>query len=176
MNARRNHAVLSLAKPFPVVSALFAGFGVILVKAVAVLICLLLPIAAKSQDIEGRIDAITNGPAAAHAGVGFSVSAGTYARSGIDGAIGISAGGLSGRVDLFTRFHLDPFREHRWAPYGAGGITARFDHDRKMRAYILLVAGIDGPVADGVAMSFEAGLGGGGRIGVVIRKAAAKRR
>lgn len=129
-----------------------------------------------AQDVEGRIDAFTNGPAAIHAGSGFTVPAGTYVRAGLAGGVGASENGASGRVDAFARFHLDPFREHRWAPYGGGGLTARLDPERKTRMYILLIAGIDGPAAHGVAASVEGGLGGGGRIGLVIRRSAAKRR
>lgn len=161
---------------FPAVSVYSALFRVIPVIAVQVLLLYTLPAIARAQDIEGRIDGITNGPAAVHAGAGFSVPAGTYIRTGIDGAIGASRDGLSGRADLFTRFHLDPFREHRWAPYGGGGITTRFDYDRRTRAYLLLFIGVDGPASHGVATSIEAGFGGGGRIGVAIRRAATKRR
>ena len=156
-------------KPFPVVSASSAVFGVLLLTFFAVPTL-------SAQDIEGRIDAIVAGPPAIHAGAGITVPAGTYVRTGLEGGIGASQDGVSGRLDALTRFHLDPFREHRWAPYGGGGVMARFDVDRKTRFYLLLVAGVDGPDSHGVATSIEAGLGGGGRIGLVIRRAAAKRR
>lgn len=136
---------------------------------------LLLATVLKAQTIEGRVDAIAAGPAAIHAGLGFTVPMGTYVRSGIDGAIGSSKDGLSGRVDGFARFHLDPFRQHKWAPYGGGGMTARFEDNRSTRYYLLVFLGIDGPVANGLAASIEAGFGGGGRIGVIIRKAAERR-
>jgi hypothetical protein len=128
-----------------------------------------------AQAVEGRVDAIAAGPAAIHAGAGFTVPMGTYVRTGIDGAIGSSKYGISGRVDGFARFHLDPFRQHKWAPYGGGGLTARFDDNRSTRYYLLVFLGIDGPVAHKTATSIEAGLGGGGRIGVIIRRAAERR-
>lgn len=128
-----------------------------------------------AQSIEGRIDAIAAGPAAIHAGAGFTVPMGTYVRPGIDAAIGSSRDGISGRVDGFARFHLDPFRRHRWAPYGGGGLTARFDDNRSTRYYLLVFLGVDGPVAHKVSTSIEAGLGGGGRIGIIIRRAAERR-
>ena len=58
---------------------------------------------AGAQTIEGRIDGYFAGPAAIHAGAGFTVPMGTYVRSGIDGGIGSSKDGISGRVDGFAR-------------------------------------------------------------------------
>jgi hypothetical protein len=89
--------------------------------------------------------------------------------------MGASRDGLSGRIDLLNRFHLDPFRESRWAPYAGGGLSGRFDNGRE-RVYLLLIVGVDGPVSRGLTTSFEGGLGGGGRLGVTIRRAAAERR
>lgn len=136
---------------------------------------LLFAVKAESQSIEGRIDAIAAGPAAIHVGAGFTVPMGTYVRAGADAAIGSSRDGISGRVDGFARFHLDPLRQHRWAPYGGGGLTARFDDNRSTRYYLLVFLGIDGPVSHKLSTSFEAGLGGGGRIGVIVRRAAERR-
>jgi hypothetical protein len=129
----------------------------------------------QAQSLEARVDAITAGPAAAHAGAGFTVPMGTYVRGGFDGGIGSSRNGISGRVDGFARFHLDPLRQHRWAPYGGGGLTARFDDNRSTRYYLLVFLGIDGPVAHKLSTSVEAGLGGGGRIGVIVRQAGERR-
>jgi hypothetical protein len=131
---------------------------------------------AGAQSIEGRLDAILRNPSAIHAGAGFTIPLGTYVRSGIDAAIGASEHGISGRVDLVNRFHLDPFRQHRWAPYAGGGITARFDDNRSNRLYLLMFAGVDGPESHGIGTSIEAGLGGGARIGIILRRATAERR
>lgn len=122
------------------------------------------------------MDGILANPAAIHAGAGFTIPVGTYVRLGVVGAAGASSGGISGRSDLFARFHLDPFREHRWALYAGGGLTARYDDDRKTRYFLLLVAGLDGPARGGISPAIEAGFGGGGRIGVMIRRSAAERR
>jgi hypothetical protein len=130
----------------------------------------------KAQTIEARVDAIAAGPAAIHAGAGFSVPMGTYVRTGAAGGIGFAKNGSpSGRIDAFARFHLDPFRQHRWAPYGGGGLTARFDDNRSTRYYLLVFLGIDGPPSHRIATSIEAGLGGGGRIGVIVRRAGERR-
>ena len=72
--------------------------------------------------------------------------------------------------------HLDPVRDSRWGPYAGGGLGVRFDEDRRSRRYLLVLAGIDGPVSSGLTASFEAGLGGGGRIGVILRRAEKERR
>jgi hypothetical protein len=101
---------------------------------------------------------------------------GYYVRSGIVGGVGATGNGLSGRVDFFARFHFDPFRESRWAPYGGGGVSGRFDNGERARAFLLLLAGLDGPIHGGMTSSVELGLGGGARIGVIIRQARRERR
>jgi hypothetical protein len=128
------------------------------------------------QVLEARVDALITNPTAVHAGAGFTIPMGTYVRSGIDAALGASNHGISGRIDIVNRFHLDPFREHKWAPYAGGGLTARFDDNRSNRYYLLVFLGVDGPVRKGFGTSVEAGLGGGGRIGIIIRPARAERR
>ncbi len=127
-------------------------------------------------DPEVRVDAILAGTDAVHGGVGITVPLGNYVRSGVVVAGGWSRDGASGRVDLFSRFHLDPFREHRWAPYGGGGISGRFDDARRTRVYLLAFVGLDGPVFGGAVPAVEAGFGGGARIGVILRRAAPNRR
>lgn len=109
-------------------------------------------------------------------GIGFVVPLGNYVRSGATVAAGANNDGASGRVDLLTRFHLDPFRERKWGPYGGGGISARFEDGRKWKPYLLAFFGLDGPVSGGIVPAVEIGLGGGGRIGAVLRKAAPNRR
>jgi hypothetical protein len=134
------------------------------------------PAAATAQAPLARLDVIVGGSSAAHVGAGVAFITGTYLRSGIEAAVGASRDGVSGRVDLVNRFHLDPFRESTWAPYAGGGLTGRFDDGSKSRAYLLVLFGIDGPAKRGLTTSFEAGFGGGVRIGVMIRRASAERR
>lgn len=134
------------------------------------------PSGAQSVVPEARVDAIISNVSAVHAGFGVTGSVGTYLRSGVVAGAGLSRDGLSGRLDVVNRFHLDPFRESRWAPYAGGGLTARFDEGHRARAFLLLLIGIDGPVRKGLTTSIEAGLGGGGRLGVIVRKTRAERR
>lgn len=126
--------------------------------------------------IEGRIDVIGAKRSATQAGIGVLMFAGTYLRTGIVAAAGATSDGLSSRADGFALFHLDPFRQSHWAPYGGAGLSGRFDVGSRPRAYLLIFAGVDGPVKNGLTTSFEAGLGGGARLGVIIRQAVAERR
>jgi len=127
-------------------------------------------------DAEVRLDGIIARVSAVQLGVGATAVAGNYVRIGMDGGLGFSRHGLSGRIDGFARFHFDPFRQSRWAPYGGGGVSGRFDKGEKARAYLLVFLGIDGPVSGSVTPSFELGLGGGGRVGVILRQARKERR
>lgn len=137
------------------------------------------PAAAAAQNTppvqaEARIDAIAGDAWAIHAGLGVTAPLGTYARFGIVGGLGGGAGGISGRTDLIARFTLDPFRERRWAPYGAGGVSARYGEGSA--TYIILLAGVEGPVRGGLTPAIEFGFGGSFRAGVVLRQSFARRR
>ncbi len=127
-------------------------------------------------DPEARADAIVARVSSVQAGLGLTMVMGIYVRSGVVVAAGASRHGVSGRIDAFTRFHFDPFRESRWGPYAGGGLSTRFDRDEKTRAYLLVLMGLDGPVSGGMTPSLELGLGGGARLGVILRRAAAERR
>ena len=124
---------------------------------------------------EMRADLLAGPPAGAQLGVGANVPAGYYLRIGVDAAAGASvrygSAFASGRVDVVTRYLLDPFREFRWAPYVGGGFTAQWNRRAARRGDLLLVAGIEGPAHGGWVSSVELGLGGGARLGVVLRRA-----
>jgi hypothetical protein len=127
-------------------------------------------------DGEVRLDGIIARVSAVQLGIGATTVLGTYVRMGMEGALGFSRHGLSGRIDGLARFHFDPFRQSRWAPYGGGGVSGRFDKGEKARAYLLVFLGLDGPVSGAVSPSFELGLGGGGRVGVILRQPRKERR
>lgn len=124
---------------------------------------------------EARIDALAGPPAGAQFGIGANVAAGYYIRVGLDAAAGASsrdgAAVLSGRVDLASRFLLDPFHETAWAPYAGGGFTAQWDRAGNRRGDLLLLLGLEGPAHAGWRTAVELGLGGGARLGVVLRRA-----
>lgn len=123
---------------------------------------------------EARVDVFYARPRAAHLGAGVSAPLGTYVRFGLVAGLGADSDGLSGRTDLFARFTLDPFRERGWAPYGAGGVSARYGSST--RANLLLLAGVEGRARRGVAPALEFGFGGGFRAGLILRRAFPRRR
>jgi hypothetical protein len=129
-----------------------------------------------ATSIEGRVDAIFSKKPTAQAGIGLSMFGGTYVRTGIVAAIGANEEGVTGRTDGFVRFHLDPLRQSRWGPYGGAGLSGRYDAGSRPKAFVLIFAGIDGPVRNGLTTSFEVGLGGGARVGLILRQAVAERR
>jgi hypothetical protein len=132
--------------------------------------------------VEGRLDAIIARVTGVEAGIGLSVPSGIYVRSGLVAGIGAGRHGVEGRTDLFSRFSLDPFRQSRWAPYGGAGISGRYRSklDGGSRAYLLVFLGVEGPLpsgrTSGIVPAFEVGLGGGARVGVVLRRANNARR
>jgi hypothetical protein len=70
-----------------------------------------------------------------------------------------------------SRFLLDPFKEFRWGPYLGGGFTALWENGGGWRGRLLVLLGVEGPAHAGWRTSVELGLGGGARLGVVLRRA-----
>jgi hypothetical protein len=111
-----------------------------------------------------------------------SIPAGIYVRNGLVGGLGVGRHGLDGRTDFVTRFSSDPFRQNRWAPYGGAGLSGRYrpTADGGSKAYLLVFLGIEGPLTYGAAAgwvpAFEVGLGGGARVGFILRRGITGRR
>lgn len=131
---------------------------------------------------EMRADAIASRWTAVQAGLGVSFPSGVYVRSGAVVAAGGGGKGFESRLDLFSRFNLDPFRQSRWGLYVGGGISGRYVErdDPGARAYLLLFVGAEGPLRNasvaGWVPAFELGLGGGARIGITLRQGIPGRR
>ncbi|HYU52339.1 MAG TPA: hypothetical protein VEK37_05315, partial [Gemmatimonadaceae bacterium] len=131
---------------------------------------------------EARLDGIIAHTTGVEAGLGLSIPAGIYVRSGLVAGVGAGRHGVEGRTDLISRFSLDPFRQSRWAPYGGGGVSGRYRSklDGGSRAYLLIFFGVEGPLrlgrTSGFVPAFELGLGGGARVGVVLRRGINARR
>src|SRR5438067_6157703 len=101
--------------------------------------------------VEGRLDGIFARNTGVEAGLGLTVPAGIYVRSGLVAGLGAGRHGVEARTDLISRFSLDPFRQSRWAPYGGGGISGRYrsKRDGSSRAYLLIFLGVEGPLSLG---------------------------
>jgi hypothetical protein len=124
---------------------------------------------------EMRVDVLGARRTATQVGVGAVVPVGAYVRVGATVAGGVVAGGAkpvgaSGRVDAVGRFLLDPLAQHAWGPYLAGGATYRADARDRGQVYPLALIGVEGPRHGPIVPAFEAGVGGGVRLGVVLRQ------
>ena len=141
-----------------------------------------LPAALRAQRTPGispelRADALVARAASFQAGAGLEIPAGIYVRVGLDAAAGATwrngATAAIGRVDAIARFLLDPFRE---VPVGlsvGGGASIPVGAPAGARSpYLTLVIDIEGRVHHGVAPALQFGLGGGARLGVVLRRSA----
>ncbi|MBA3656509.1 MAG: hypothetical protein H0W69_04065 [Gemmatimonadaceae bacterium] len=126
---------------------------------------------------EFRIDGIVSKSTAVQAGGGVLFPLGTYVRSGLVVGAGITGGKPGFRADFVNAFHVDPFRESRWGPYGAGGFSFRHDEAGKgSNTFLLVLIGVEGPPRNGFSPAFELGLGGGVRAGVILRRAQGRNR
>lgn len=148
--------------------------------ALAASLCAAAPLSA--QDVllpiqpEGRLDLITGKHTALQAGAGVSTPVATNFRIGLVGALGASDDGLSGRADAFVRFSLaeyaGAYAGGGWTPYVGGGTTTRLDSGIDgSRTYLLGFVGYEGPATNGLQPAVEVGIGGGIRLGVVLRGA-----
>jgi hypothetical protein len=128
---------------------------------------------------ELRVDVITGRRRAVQAGVGILIPMGYYVRLGADGTLGLRTGDVAGsrvdgRVDVVGRFLLDPFLQSPIGVSGGAGLSARFDAGERVVPLLLVVVDIEGRHAvSGWAPALQLGLGGGTRIGMVLRRAAA---
>jgi hypothetical protein len=126
---------------------------------------------------ELRADAIIGRWTSAQAGAGLVLPLDVYTRLGIDGAVGTTwHNGIPlgiGRVDAIARFLLDPFRE---APLGlslGGGVSLPYMAGQQhLRPYLTAVIDVEGRMRGGITPAIQAGLGGGARIGLVLRTSA----
>jgi hypothetical protein len=125
---------------------------------------------------EVRVDGIVARTSGVEAGYGVSIPAGIYIRTGLVGGVGAGRHGVESRADFISRFSLDPFRQSRWAPYGGAGLSGRFRStpDGGAKAYLLVFVGLEGPLpygqVSGWVPAVEVGLGGGARVGLILRR------
>lgn len=123
---------------------------------------------------EYRADAIAGRGTAAQGGGGVSVPLGIYVRLAVDASAGATwrdgTTRASGRVDAIGRFLLDPFREVPVALSLGGGVSVPYaDGDSRVRPYLTLVVDLEGRARGPISPAVQLGLGGGARVGVVLR-------
>jgi hypothetical protein len=129
---------------------------------------------------EVRADAILGRANVYHAAAGVSSPLGNYIRVSV-----IAGGGVatwkgesvaSARADLVGRFLIDPFQQQKWGPYAGAGVSVRGERGSTGRAYLVAMIGVEGQPGKFLVPAVELGLGGGTRIGVVLRRALRERR
>jgi hypothetical protein len=124
---------------------------------------------------EGRLEGTFAEAPGAHVGIGLGTRAGWYARPSLLVAAGAVRGSDdvwrgSQRADLVLRFLLDPFGERPRGWYGGAGVSLQQVGDQR-RGVVLLLAGVEGRARRGVRPALEIGVGGGVRLGLVLRRA-----
>jgi hypothetical protein len=133
---------------------------------------------------EVRADLIAGSQPAVQIGGGMQIPAGYYVRIGLDAAVGmrtdaVPAGGsssrLDGRIDLLTRFLLDPFRQSSYGLSVGGGVALRAEPNDRVRPLLLVAVDLEGRRREnGIVPALQVGLGGGLRIGVVLRRSSTR--
>lgn len=121
-----------------------------------------------------RADGIIARGTSEHLGGGVEIPLDAYTREGIyvEGGTTERDGSVvpSGRVDLFTRFLLDPYRQVRWGFSLGGGLTVPVNESRNpTRPNVAVVLDLEGPQTGRFSPAVQLGLGGGARLGVVLR-------
>ena len=123
---------------------------------------------------EYRGDAIVGGGTSAQAGLGAVFLMGTYVRTTVDAAAGATwryaETRASGRADVIARFLLDPFRESRLGFSLGGGVSVPYaSGEAHVRPFLTAVVDVEGRIRGNITPAVQLGLGGGARIGIVLR-------
>jgi hypothetical protein len=126
---------------------------------------------------ELRLDAIESTHLTLQAGASVIVPSGVYARTALTAATGITSRDgrefSSTRVEAISRFLLDPFRE---SPYGlsvggGAGVTNAAGGPH-WKPYVALLLDLELKRTGGWTPAIQLGIGGGTRVGVVLRSGA----
>jgi hypothetical protein len=150
-------------------------------------IALAVPIAALAQPgrdpavrSEVRVDAIFARVTLLQAGVGAAFRTGYNLRLHVAAAGGVALKGgeekSSARGDATLRLLLDPFGESRNGVAIGGGVSVLHDGFEKTRPVGLIVLGLEGSPRAPIVWAAEAALGGGVRVGIVLRRRAGRYR
>jgi hypothetical protein len=129
---------------------------------------------------EYRVDAIDGRGATVQGGIGYTVPMGIYMRVAAIGAIGAQwrdgTTMLAGRTDVIARFLLDPFRQMPLALSFGGGVSVPYERGAVTRPYLTAVVDLEGRARKHLTPAVQVGLGGGARVGVVLRTSVLQRR
>jgi hypothetical protein len=130
---------------------------------------------------EIRVDGFAARAPGAQLGLGVAIDAGTYTRLALvagAGAQRLPGGAVGGvqRLEAVARFLVDPFRQARHGLYVGGGLSVRHAAGGPLRPLLVALLGVEGPPHGGVAAAVEAGVGGGARLGVALRRARRRER
>ena len=130
------------------------------------------PVRAMPQ-LEGRVELPATPAAGLGAGVGVNIRAGWYARVGVAATAAVVrvGDGWAGaqRVEVASRFLFDPFAERPHGVYAGAGVAARRGSGGDLRGDLLLLIGVEGRAAGRTVPALEVALGGGARVGLVLR-------
>ncbi len=121
---------------------------------------------------EFRAFAATADTWSAGAGVGFNVPVGYYMRVApmlLAGRRLRASEPDFARLELVSRFSLDPFRQSRWGPWAGAGLAAEWGRDVPGRALVVLALGTDLPGTSGWQPSVELAVGGGTRVSLGLK-------
>lgn len=127
-----------------------------------------------------RADMLLDRDPGAQVAVGAAVAAAYNLRLAVDAGLGgvrrADQWEPAGRLDLLARWLSDPFRQSRWGINAGGGIGLRFEAARALRTVAIVTVGIEGRSDGRWVPGVEAGLGGGFRLGLTLRRPAVQRR
>lgn len=124
---------------------------------------------------EVRLDATSAHIPRLELSAGAVIPIGTYVRLALTAGAGLTRQydlvRKAGRGDAIVRFELDPLKQHTHGVYLGGGLSLLGRDGPHVRGYLALVAGVELKQRGGWVPAFEAGLGGGARIGIGFRRA-----
>ena len=111
----------------------------------------------------------------------LEMSAGAVVPIGIYVRLALTAGGgvarentmthATARGDAIARFELDPLKQHTRGAYVGGGLSLLGRDGPHVGAYLALVAGLELKARAGWVPGIEAGLGGGARFAIALKRA-----
>jgi hypothetical protein len=123
---------------------------------------------------ELRVDVLDGRGTAVQGGAGIQIPMGVYVRLGVIGGLGTrwidDEARLDGRVDVLTRFLLDPFRQSRWGLSAGAGVSVHATSGENVQPDLLVAVDLEGPRnSHGFSPAFQVGFGGGLRGGIGLR-------